>query len=305
MPPARSQMIDKLVLVARANSKMLYAGWDEKDQQPVLSAFKSSLTTDALEALQFFTKSGSKIPTIDLAGESLSVAVVGVVGAVQDITDISPTNIAQDTIKITVRDQNGLQQTITLGELEALKMIGDGIMIFQSIGTVLDTADRQVAVKNCSLFLQGNYEDSRPDMILLIKATNDNLGNTIDTVLFISEIIKKLIANDRKQPSEFQKGYLKAEAQAEKEIEQQAENEGGVLSFFFESTYKEHRKTTLQNMFVDFFTAPTDGSGSSNPFLGPVENTKKFSRGTWENVLLLRVMATKMYMYARKKISRS
>lgn len=304
MSPASSQTIEKLVLVARAGSKMLYAGWDENDQ-PVLSTSKSSLTSEAQEALQFFTKSGSRIPSIDLTSGSLSIAVVSIVGAVQDITDTSPNNIAQDTIKIVVQDQEGVRQTITLGELEALKMVGDGIMIFQSVGTLLDTPDRQVAVKNCSLFLEGNYEDSRPDMILLIKATNDNFGNTINTVLFISEIIKKLIANDRKQPTEYQKGYLKAEAQAEKEMEEQALKEGGVLSFFFEPTYNEHRKTTLKNMFVDFFTAPTDGSGASNPFLGPVENTKKFSKGTWENVLLLRTMATKMYMYAKKKISRN
>ncbi len=304
MSPARRQnSIEMLALVAKAGSRYVYAGWDYTGQ-PVLSTSKDDLSPEASSTLQFFVKSGYPIPKLQLANGELSVAIASIVGAVQDLKDVSQRELVQDTIQITIINESGSQEAITLGELEALRMIGDGLLTFQFLGTVLDTEDRQEAVNVFSLFLPGDYDESRPDLILLIKPTNINIGNAIDTVLFVSDIVKKLIANDRKQPTQMRKGYLDAEAAAEKEIEREAAKSGGLLDFFLEPAFKEKSKTGLKKLVTDFFTT-TPGQSGSNFFLVPVENQDQFAEGSSDNLLLLRTIATKMYMYARKRISTS
>lgn len=302
MSPARRQnSIETLALVAKAGSRYVYAGWDHAGQ-PVLSTSKDDLAPEASSTLQFFVKSGYPIPKLQLTNGELSVAIASIVGAVQDLKDVSQRELVQDTIQITIINESGSQETVTLGELEALRMIGDGLLTFQFLGTVLDTEDRQEAVNVFSLFLPGDYEESRPDLILLIKPTNINIGNAIDTVLFVSDIVKKLIANDRKQPSKMRKGYLEAEVEAEKAIEREAASNGGLLDFFLEPAFKEKSKTGLKNLVSDFFTT-TPGQPASNFFLVPVEKQEQFTEGSVDNLLLLRTIATKMYMYARKRIN--
>ncbi len=299
--------IEELSLVAKVGSRPLYAGWSVSGL-PVLTTSSTDLSEKAREDLKTFNKSDSLIPKLPLRNNQLSVVILSVAGPVQDMKDQSARKLTQDTIKVSVTDTRGDSSEITLGELEVLRMIADGLIVFQRLGTVLDTADRQEAVEIYSFFLPGSDgfgEDitERPDQLLLVKPTNDNVGNLIDIVIFISDVIKKLIANDRRQPAGYKKGYLVAEDEAEKQIAKQLAKEGGLFSFLYVPVTKEENKSTLKDLLTDFLMVPTDGSKPVNPLMVPVEKKAQFSDPSKDNLLLLRTIAAKMYLHAKSRIN--
>ncbi len=305
MASRTNDVIEELSLVAKVGSRPLYAGWTSRGL-PILTSSDNDLSESAREDLRTFKKSGLVIPKLSLRGSHLDVAVATIAGSVQDIKDTSRKNLAQDTIKVTVTDSSGSSYDITLGELEILKMIADCVITFQRLGTIFDTVDRQEAVEIYSLFLQGTQGngdtiEDRPDLLLLLKPTNDNLGNIIDTIIFASDIIKKLINNDRRQPAGYKKGYLEAEDEAEKVIASQGPK--GLLGWFYEPVNKEQAKTTMKNMITDLFFVPADGSKSPGFFMEPVENKKEFSEPTRENLNRLRTIASKMFLFAHSRIN--
>lgn len=298
MASSRS-VIEELALVAKVGLRPLYAGWSA-DGLPMLTTSTDDLSSRAQGDLETFNKSTSAIPKIALRGSRLDVVVVSVAGPVQDIKDSSPRNLAQDTIKINVTDAQGKTNELTLGELEALKMIADNLIVFQRLGTIFDNADRQEAVEIHSYFLPAS--GNRTDLLMLFKATNDNVGNLVDIILFVSDVIKKLISNDRRQPAGYKKGYLEAEDEAERQIAKQLAKEKGIFGFLYVPVTTEQSKSTLKDLLTDFLYVPADGSKPKNPFMVPVERKAEFSEPSKNNLLLLRTIASKMYLYARSRI---
>ncbi len=299
--------IVSLALVVRAgklDSRTIYAGWTDAGL-PVVSLDTEDLTPESLEEAETFIRSGYPIPSITLRRQ-LSVVVVEFAGPVKDMEDPSPRSLVQDSIQVTVTDTRGRSIDLTLGELEVLEMIGNNMITFQKFGSVLDTQDRQVAVSYYSFFLPGNSQEDREDLIVLMKPTNRNVGNIIDAVLFIQDVIKKLLQNDQKQPPEYRKRYLDAGREAEVEIAQALRKQGGLFSFLMADDPTVPKPPgladTLGEMLKDMLSVTPDGKGK-NPFLksnrsgsDPLPDRKILDR--------IRLTAVKMYGYAKSRIRR-
>lgn len=293
-----------LVLVAKAgkfNTQFLYAGWTDTGL-PVMTTNASDLTQEAQEQARTFIRSNYPIPTL-LMRRELGVVVVEFAGPVQDIQDVSPRNLVQDTIKVWVKNGKGEDVELTLGELEVLEMLGTNMIVFQKFGSVLDTQDRQVAVPYFSFFLPGNSEASREDLLVLMKPTNESFGNLIDTVIFMQDVVKKLLLNDDKQPAGYKKGYLQAGKEAEKEIEKELSKSGGLFSFLTIPADQDGPLETLKDMIWEFISVPTDGSKPTNPLLAPDRNLPNSSVVPDRNTLTKMVKtAAKMCLFARSRI---
>lgn len=289
-----------IVLVCKAGKlgKMLYAGWTETGL-PILTTSPYDLTTEALTQAQTFTRSGFPMPTLSMRAE-LGVVVVEFAGAVLDLKDSSPRNLVEDSIKIWVKDSRGSTEELSLGELEVLEMIGNNMIMFQRFGSVLDTQDRQVAVPFYSFFLAGSPEAGRQDLLVLIRATNDNLGNIIDTVVFIQDVIKKLLLNDESQDPRFKKGYLQADKQAEKEIQEELKKSGGIFSFLMVPEDQPDPVETLKQMIVDFVMVSADGTSKNILADSPKQSSTPMpDKNTLDKLVRT---AAKMFLFARSKI---
>lgn len=289
-----------LALVAKAgkfDSRTLYAGWTDAGL-PVLTNSTSDLSDDASDQAKTFLNSDYPIPTLPLRRQ-LDVVAVEFAGPVQDLEDPSPDNLVQDTIKVTVKNTSGKEVELTLGELDVLGMIGNNMMVFQRFGSILDTAERQKAVPYFSFFLPGN--DDRQDLLVLMHPTNENLGNLIDAIIFIQDVIRKLLMNDEHQAKQFKKGYLTAGQEAEQEINKELQKSHGMFSFLFVPEDTPDPLNTLGKMIVDFVSVPTDGSKPTNPLTEPVKKVVEVApdRKTLDR---LRLTAAKMYLYAKSRI---
>lgn len=296
-------ILASLALVAKVGKfdpRLLYAGWSD-DGLPILTINVDDLSEEATGQAKTFLSSGYPIPTLLVRRRQIEVVVVEFAGPVQDLKDPSPRNLVQDTIKILVKNSSGDSEELTLGELEVLEMIGSNTMIFQRFGSVLDTSERQEAVSYFSFFLPGSEELGRQDLLVLLRPTNDNLGNLVDAIIFIQDVIKKLLMNDERQPKEFRKGYLDAGKEAEDEIKKELNKSKGLFDFLFVPEDKNGPSDSLKEMILDFVTVPADGSKPRNPFLGPSQKAQDstFDRKTLDR---LRHTASKMFLFARSRI---
>ena len=295
--------IASLALVSRAgkfDSRTIYAGWTDAGL-PVISVDVKDLTPESLEQAETFVRSGYPISSLSLRRQ-ISVVVVEFAGPVKDLEDPSPRSLVQDSIQVTVTDTRGASVDLTLGELEVLEMIGNNMIVFQKFGSVLDTQDRQVAVPYYSFFLPGNVK--REDLIVLMKPTNRNVGNVIDAVLFIQDVIKKLLQNDQKQSPEYRKRYLDAGREAEEQIAQALKKQGGLFSFLMADDPSAPKAPglgdTLGEMLKDLLSVTPNGK-IRNPLLksnqssvDPLPDRKTLDR--------LRLTAVKMYCFAKSRI---
>jgi len=292
-----------LALVAKAgkfNPQTLFAGWTDAGL-PVLTTNASDLTPEATEQAQTFLRSGYPIPTLSIK-RALGVVVVEFAGPVQDLKDVSAKNLVQDTIKIWVKDGKGVSIELTLGELEVMEMMGSNLIVFQRFGSVLDTADRQEAVSYFSFFLPGNSEAGRQDLLVLMRPTNESLGNLIDTIIFMQDVVKKLLLNDERQQPGFKKGYLQAGTEAEKEIQKESQKAGGLLGFLTIPEDQKDPAETLKDMILDFITVPTDGSKARNPLFVSASNSQDNAVPDRKTLDRMVRTAGKMFLFARSRI---
>ena len=292
--------LSKLALVAktgRFDSRTLYAGWTEEGL-PELTTDVGGLTEEAREEAATFLRSGYPIQTLNLRRQ-LGVVVVEFAGPIQDLKDPGPRNLVQDTIKIYVRDTRGSSYELTLGELEVLEMIGNNMIIFQSFGSVLDTTERQEAIQIYSFFLPGT--DDRQDLLVLIKPTNENLGNLIDAIIFMQDVVKKLLQNDERQPREYRKGYSDAGIEAEEEIRKEFLKSKGFFGFLYVPEDQPTVLESLKEMIIDLLSVPTEGN-KRQPLLAEKPREERLpDRNT---ITRMRMTAAKMFLYARSRIRR-
>jgi hypothetical protein len=295
------RVIEDLCLVARTDGysqKGVLAGFTDSEL-PMLTIDVDDLSDQAKLDFQAFSRSGYPIPKIR-GGRQIEVASIQYADQIQDLKDPSPERLIQDTVRISVLNQDGSSNELILGELELLNMIGNLMITFQRFGSVLDSADRQEAVEYFSFYLPGFDEDrnidgdSRPDFLLLIKPTNKNVGNLIDVILFVSDVLKKLVMNDNRQMSDYRKGYQSIQDSVQKQLARNQSKAKGLFDFLY--------VPANQTSFIrDLLYVPVDGSKPRNPLLVPVASKPDLSQPSKDNLLAMKLMASKMYEMAKTR----